>query len=394
MKNVKVIIENNEVKVVGINKDGSVSKVEYTVVEVVGLKEFGKKAMEAGVRKQFEAMQQAAKQEEKPMVNVPEQNKARVKDVVYTKGEQFTNVKRYGTRAVGFNIAGKGECVIGFAKDRNAFLESFDGETKEVNRADVLRRLSKYKGNDARNIVKLIKELKPASLVADYCESCNAEVTHRVKDFSKRHFDKVLCRTCQPNDGGKAKAPEQSEGATPQVKVEDVPNIHANAANYWETTCACGESKERAYELCESCRENKWAEADSNQVSLFTGEACLECHIAEPVAYGMCQPCMDKINAELMAEAVEPTMEEKMASAMSHLTERDTCACGNEKQAAMSMCRKCRDAYYAEQDRKAMEEAMAFMNGASETSANTSEQNVAGEGAQALDADTLEGLNL
>lgn len=117
---------------------------------------------------------------------------------VQTKGQFFNNIKTISTRAVQFDIQGKGHCVIGFAKDRNAFMEAFNGTIKEVTKNEVIKRMSAYQGSDAAKLVKLIKQTKPVTMAAGTCQECSAELSQSVRNYSMEHFGKSLCRAHQP----------------------------------------------------------------------------------------------------------------------------------------------------------------------------------------------------
>ncbi|MNQ33162.1 hypothetical protein D3C85_465850 [compost metagenome] len=117
---------------------------------------------------------------------------------VNTKGQFFNNITPISTRAVSFDIQGKGLCVIGFAKDRNAFMEAFNGTIKEVSKSDVIKRLSVYQGADAKKLVKLVKQTKPVTMAAGICEECSKDLSATVLHYSIEHFGRMLCRNHQP----------------------------------------------------------------------------------------------------------------------------------------------------------------------------------------------------
>ena len=233
MKNVNVkvtVLENGSVEVVGLNKDGSVSAVNYVVTETVGVKEFAKAMMTAGASKQLESMKGAERSEAPPAkeskapATKPEKESADMKnkkgyESILTKGKMFRNFKGYKHEdifhAIKFEIAGKGECVVGFAKDRNVFMEHYNGEAKEVSRRDVVKRLAKYEGKDAAKLVKMINNLKPVTMAAGKCSCCDKEVVARVREYSVRKYGVILCRDCQSDFTGEVGA-ERSEA---QIEV-------------------------------------------------------------------------------------------------------------------------------------------------------------------------------
>lgn len=255
MKNVNVKVEMNaagEITVVGLNKNGSVSATQYTVVETVGF-------VKASEPKASE-----------PKTSTPVKNK-KGHDAVTTAGRMFTNIKGFKHEgifhAVKFEVAGKGECIVGFAKDRNQFIEHFNGVNKEVTRADVIKRMAQYQGKDAAQLTKMIQGLKPVSMAAGVCSSCGCSVNRGVKEYSERKFGAILCRNCQ---GGftpepTKKSAERSEarkcacGTELKGDWDDCSTCFSKSQleNHLdnEHVCTCGNTKERAFEQCEECRD-------------------------------------------------------------------------------------------------------------------------------------------
>lgn len=296
------VLANGEVQVYGVKKNGERSAVNYTVVETKGLREYGKTMMEAGVMKQYKAMTEEVASQPTPKAEPKQEQPKQQQPVSATKGKAFTNIKRVAGRAVQFDVVGKGTVTVGFARDRNAFLESFGDTVKEVNRADVLRRMSKYQGEDARQLVKLIKELKPVTQSADVCGQCGCAISSAVREYSNRVHGKVLCFTCQK---GKPEA-ERSEAEVTVKVATEVLSTEETTKAYFEETCGCGAVKERAYELCEECRAQQWAEGDNNQTTLTfetnrTNELCA-CG-QDVVSVGdLCLTCLDE-HEELIKDA-------------------------------------------------------------------------------------------
>lgn len=338
--NVKVVVNNNgEIVVKGLNKKGSESAVQYTVQVVEGLREFALKMMKAGIDKQASIQ---IKKEDVTVKQAPAKAKdvkADTKNKVYTKGQQFSNFRKVGERAVKFDIADKGECIIGFAKDRNAFMEAFNGTIREITRNKVIQRLAKYQGHDARELVKIVNTLKPVDMSADICTCCGAKVTPAVKEYSTRKFGKVLCRSCQHTPKSKTSGKAASEASRkPQApKVKDPDDISAclncgtevehytfclachkkleaeerNA--YYEDTCACGNHKERAYEQCEECRSNSWSESDSNQLSLLEDKPSMDFSLEdlEDVSEEEAEANYERIMKKAIALGYKPKADKK-----------------------------------------------------------------------------------
>lgn len=142
---------------------------------------------------------------------------------VNTKGQFFNNITPIHSRAVSFDVQGKGTCVIGFAKDRNAFMEAFDGMIKEVSKSDVIKRLSTYQGNDAKKLVQLIKQTKPVTMAAGVCEECSKDLSQSVLRYSIEHFGRMLCRNHQPKRERSERQPQpQSQPTSRRYEWVDV----------------------------------------------------------------------------------------------------------------------------------------------------------------------------
>lgn len=271
MKNVNVKVSmNNEGQLVvtGINKDGSASSVQYTVVETAGVREFAKAMVTRGIEKVQKAERSEAVSTE-PATTVVETKKEEIKlkkTLSHTKGQMFTNFKKVGTRAVQFNVADKGECTIGFAKDRNVFMEAYAGTIKEITRAEVVRRLSDYEGQDARKLVQMINALKPVSEDAAVCKECKCGVTHKVKEYSVRNYGVALCRNCQTDFGAKYKAERSEAQATCECceLVTGAANLNA------EGWCAgCTTEMEKAMEQQHNLNAS---EAENNGASVVSAD--------------------------------------------------------------------------------------------------------------------------
>lgn len=286
--NVKVVMNAaGELTVVGLNKNGTESSVQYTVIESVGVRDFATTMMAAGVAKQHAASTEKAERSEAPLV----QPKPEVKEekkmteqrymVTHTKGNMFSNIKRVGTRAVQFEIANKGECVIGFARDRNVFMESFNGETKEITRQTVVNRLSKYQGTDARQLMQVINKLTPAVSTPDTCSVCTSGVNHKVKDYSMRTYDAVLCRDCQKDFGA-----ERSEA---------VSHIHGSVSELVWVPCECGKHKKLEHSaLCIDCMDKE----SEKEIEEWDKEEVVTHEITRE---GNCITCGSKEDVEMLS---------------------------------------------------------------------------------------------
>lgn len=308
MKNVNVKVEmnaNGEVVVTGLKANGQASAVNYSVVEMVGVKEYIKECVKIETIVQAELLKAGAsepkasehKADTKPAADKkPTQQNKKGYDSIGTRGTVFTNIKGFKHEgifhAVKFNIAGKGDCVVGFAKDRNAFMEHFNGVSKEVLRSDVVKRMAKYQGKDAAQLTKMIQQLKPVTMAAGHCVACGCEVSRSVKEYSVRKYNEILCRNCQgnhtPDTDNTKKGAERSEAQNPQADTcacgNELKAGWANCSECYEQdlaksrlvvnehTCACGSEKERAQELCDTCSANTWSATDENQLTTETIE--------------------------------------------------------------------------------------------------------------------------
>jgi hypothetical protein len=212
-------------------------------------------------RSEAEKKQQQTTKEEKDM------NKTVNKkgfDAVTTGGKMFTNIKGIKTgevrRAVQFTTAKGQDVVIGFAKDRNAFMEAVGGIIKEVSRTDVLKRLAKYEGKDAKYLTKMVKELRPVTMAAGTCSCCGTEVSNSVKEYSNRVYGVTLCRPCQKDFGGKVKAEQQkqqqkaaNESEPQQNQEHSVPGL-----SFQKDACECGNEKMVEMNMCDTCADREY----------------------------------------------------------------------------------------------------------------------------------------
>lgn len=273
MKNVNVkVVMNNEgqVQVLGLNKDGSVSAVNYSVVETAGVREFAKAMMKAGVEKQASSVKPVKESAERSEAQ-PTKEETKMKqtvnrkgfDAVVTGGHQFTDIKPIKTnnvlRAVKFTVGGK-ECVVGFARDRNAFMEAYNGTIKEVTKYGVLKRLAKYEGKDAKHLTKMVKSLSPVTMASGHCANCGCEVSQRVKEYSVRVYGVTLCRDCQKDFGEnyKESARQESESKKAPSESEAQGSSQENLLNLQYDTCECGNKKHVESNICHDCQKAIW----------------------------------------------------------------------------------------------------------------------------------------
>lgn len=246
--NVKVTVNNQgQIEVIGLKKDGTPSSVNYVVTEVEGIREFAKTMMAAGVAKASEPKASEQPKQEKPAQTVI--NKKGYTSV-NTDGKLFSKPSVYKHNgvyhAVKFEIAGKGQCIVGFAKDRNAFIEAFNGEQKETTRTEVLKRLSKYEGKDAALVVKAISNIKPVSMDAGQCGCCGTKLTRGVREYSVRNYGMMLCRECQTDFKPATVEPSESEA---EQKLNEVLK---------KDICECGRTKLTQENMCIACADAKY----------------------------------------------------------------------------------------------------------------------------------------
>lgn len=273
MKNVNVLVSmEGTVSVVGINKGNKVSKEQYEVLIVDGLRELIQHYYEKGIARGLEQAKQSVTQmkEEVKVNNQPKQEKKPVQPTVSvkpkaqanvnTENKKFTNFRvSDDKRVVSFLVDGKQTMHIGFAKDRNAFIESYtvDGlpVMKETTKQAVINRLAKYQGTDARKLTTIINSLKPVTMAAASC-ACGAGINARVKEYSERNFGMVLCRDCQTNI--RVNKPVESQ----IVKADDVLEEARALASANRT------AEDMAYDVVNGLREAIMAEDSSCEVCL------------------------------------------------------------------------------------------------------------------------------
>ena len=251
-------------------------------VNVTGLREFAAAMMEAGVKKQYESIKatEPAKEPKQESITPNKEEKDMKKivnrkgyDAVVTGGKMFNNIKGIKSgdvlRAVQFTNAKGQEVVIGFARDKNAFMQSVDRKVEDASLSEVLRRLAKYEGKDAKFLTKMVKNLRPVTTAADVCSECKCEVTHRVKEYSVRNYGVTLCRNCQKDFGDKLKevAPKESTSANKQAPSDsEAQNLTGISGK--KDTCTCGNEKIVEVNMCQACADSAY-EAELEEAMLF-----------------------------------------------------------------------------------------------------------------------------
>lgn len=192
---------------------------------------------------------------------------------VMTKGKLFTSANLIGERAVRFVIAGKGECVVGFARDRNAFMEHYNGVVKEVTRLEVLKRLDRYQGADVVKLISMVKSLKPVTMNAGHCSHCGCELARGVYNYSLRNFGQALCREHQR--GLDRQPARQQDKSLPNVIEEDT---------------HCDEWTGRDMDFVNAYDDGH---DDATQESEFNVDLCFDCQEKPDVDGFLCQECLD-----------------------------------------------------------------------------------------------------
>lgn len=231
---------------------------------------------EAGQKQEQQSVKQdaAAKQKEEKDMNQKQIINRKGYDAVTTGGKMFTDIKGIKTgevrRAVSFTTAKGQNVVIGFAKDKNMFMEAVNGVVKEASLSEVLKRLAKYEGKDAKYLTKMVKSVRPVTMAAGQCSSCGCDVSQRVKEYSERTYGVTLCRDCQKDFGAKIKkdstpvketAASASEPQQKEVQGHSVPGL-----SFEKDACECGNEKMVEMSCCDECADKAYYAAMDAQM--------------------------------------------------------------------------------------------------------------------------------